>query len=148
MLFDISSLIDPPCRANGRKDLFADTKRKAWKSVHKAEARCDFSPNNWRMNSRGILFLSAWKASIYGMTLSDNKADPSMPEIFAKNISEFITRFFNISTNSDSSVFFHKFRFFMVTDHSISFVDGGVMARMLQAHGKNMISFAAIKTKL
>lgn len=100
MLFDLSLLLDNKNKADIPEDLFADIKRKGWKKLHVAEARCDFSPNNLRMNARGVLFLSVWKASVYGMTLSDIKADASMPEFFAKNISDFLARFFNISTFS------------------------------------------------
>lgn len=103
MLFQIKEILDHAKMELALPDLFAEKKRAAWKSVSKAEARCDFAPDRWRLNSRGILFLSVWKASIYGMTLSDIKADGSMPEFFAKNISDFLSRFFNISKNSDSS---------------------------------------------
>lgn len=102
MLFDIGDIIGKS-KPKASADQFAEKKRAAWKSIHKAEARCDFAPDRWRLNSRGILFLSLWKASIYGMTLSDIKADEEMPEFFAKNISDFIARFLNISRPSDSS---------------------------------------------
>lgn len=106
MLFDVGDVIDLGGRgANAGPDLFADKKRAAWKSANSAVARCDFAPDRWRLNSRGILFISLWKASVYGMALTDIKADPDMPNFFAENISDFIRRFFNISVSSDSSAF-------------------------------------------
>ena len=100
MLFDISEFTAPAGRANGNKDLFAEKTRAAWHSQNKKEARCDFAPDRWRLNSRGIFFISLWKASIYGRTLTEIKADDEMPDFFAKNISDFITRFFNNSASS------------------------------------------------
>lgn len=92
-------------RHNTSDDDFFKHKRKAWKDLKKTEARCDFAKDRWRMNSRGILFISLWKASVYGMTLSSIKADDDMPDFFSKNISDFIKRIFNVSENSENSAF-------------------------------------------
>lgn len=80
-------------------DIF-DRKRKAWKKLNAAEARCDFAPNKWRLNSKGFFFFSLWKASTYGMTLKEIKADEDMIDFFAQNICHFIAKIFNISTSS------------------------------------------------
>lgn len=103
MLFDISTLTGSKRMGEHSSDPFAEKKRAAWKDVSKAEARCDFAPNKWRLNSRGVFFFSLWKASIYGRTLSEIKGDLSMPHFFAENIYDFITRFFNFSASSANS---------------------------------------------
>ncbi|MGM9832230.1 MAG: hypothetical protein ACI31A_00890, partial [Candidatus Limisoma sp.] len=58
------------------KDLFEEKKRKAWKELDVAEARCDFAPNRMRITNRGgVFFITLWKKSVYGRTLTDIKGD-------------------------------------------------------------------------
>ena len=65
---------DTPTRSD--KDLFAEKKRAAWKGVQVDEARCDFSPNRMRITNRGgVFFITLWKKSVYGRTLTDIKGD-------------------------------------------------------------------------
>lgn len=78
-----ASSISAPAPLN---DLFAEHKHAAWKDVQTAEARCDFSPNRIRLTSRGVMFISLWKKSIYGRTLTDIKGDSDMVAYFADNI--------------------------------------------------------------
>lgn len=73
------------------KDLFAEQKRAAWKQVQVAEARCDFSPNRMRITNRGgVFFITLWKKSVYGRTLTDIKGDDAMVGYFADNIAPLI----------------------------------------------------------
>ncbi len=77
--------------AKETKDLFEEKKRAAWKQVQTAEARCDFSPNRMRITNRGgVFFISLWKKSIYGRTLTDIKGDEEMIPFFADNIAKLI----------------------------------------------------------
>lgn len=73
-----------------KKDLFEEQKRKAWKQRDAAEARCDFSPGRMKITKRGVVFISLWKKSLYGRTLTDIKADDEMIVFFADNVSELI----------------------------------------------------------
>ena len=69
------------------KDLFEEKKRAAWKAVNTAEARCDFAPSRMKISNRGgVFFISLWKKSIYGRTLTDIKGDSDMIPFFANNI--------------------------------------------------------------
>lgn len=69
------------------KDLFEEKKRVAWKAVNTAEARCDFAPSRMKISNRGgVFFISLWKKSVYGRTLTDIKGDADMIEFFANNI--------------------------------------------------------------
>ena len=96
------------------KNLFEEKKRKAWKELDAAEARCDFAPNRMRITNRGGVFfitrciISAaaqqcsnefgiafalhdiWKKSVYGRTLTDIKGDDDMVGFFADNITPLI----------------------------------------------------------
>lgn len=45
--------ISAPQFSDKSKDLFEEKKRKAWKQLDTAEARCDFSPGRIRMTNRG-----------------------------------------------------------------------------------------------
>ena len=89
---DLSGSLDLPEVDIGKKtenkDIFAVEKRKAWdKSV---EARCDFS-RRVRLTKRGdVFFISIWQKTLYGRTLTDIKADDSMVNFFADNISPLI----------------------------------------------------------
>lgn len=85
--FDASSL------SAGKEptDLFAEKKRAAWKDVQVAEARCDFAPNRMRITNRGgVFFITLWKKSVYGRTLTDIKADDAMVGFFADNIAPLV----------------------------------------------------------
>ena len=89
---DLSAPLDLPevnlNKSIENKDIFAVEKRKAWdKSV---EARCDFS-RRVRLTKRGdVFFISIWQKTLYGRTLTDIKADDSMVNFFADNISPLI----------------------------------------------------------
>lgn len=89
---DLSGSLDLPVVDMGKnienKDIFAVEKRKAWdKSV---EARCDFS-RRVRLTKRGdVFFISIWQKTLYGRTLTEIKADDSMVNFFADNISPLI----------------------------------------------------------
>ena len=73
------------------KDLFEEKKRKAWKELDAAEARCDFAPNRMRITNRGgVFFITLWKKSVYGRTLTDIKGDDDMVGFFADNITPLI----------------------------------------------------------
>ena len=73
------------------KDLFEEKKRKAWKELDVAEARCDFAPNRMRITNRGgVFFITLWKKSVYGRTLTDIKGDDDMVGYFADNITPLI----------------------------------------------------------
>lgn len=72
-------------------DLFAEHKRAAWKEVQTEEARCDFAPNRLRITVRGgVYFISLWKKSVYGRTLTDIKGDDDMVRFFSENITALI----------------------------------------------------------
>lgn len=69
------------------KNLFEEKKRKAWKQLDTAEARCDFSPSRMKITNRGgVFFITLWKKSVYGRTLTDIKGDDTMVDFFADNI--------------------------------------------------------------
>ena len=78
--------------SNKSKDLFEEKKRKAWKELDAAEARCDFAPNKVRISYRNPAFgiISLWKKSVYGRTLTDIKSDPDMVEFFATNVAKLV----------------------------------------------------------
>lgn len=99
MLIDVDDITAKP---ESKKDLF-DFSRSSWHANSSAVPRCDFAPDRWRLASRGVLFLSLWKASVTGMPLTDIKQDISMPDFFIENISTFISRIFNISKMSGVS---------------------------------------------
>lgn len=71
--------------------MFEEKKRKAWKQLDTAEARCDFSPSRMKITNRGgVFFISLWKKSVYGRTLTDIKGDDGMVGFFADNIAPLI----------------------------------------------------------
>lgn len=72
-----------------RKDLFCPEKRAAWDNSE--EARCDFSRHPSLTRRNGVLFLSLWKKTLYGRTLSEIKGDDDMIEFFAKEMFLFIS---------------------------------------------------------
>lgn len=71
------------------KDLFAVNKRKSWDKT--VEARCDFTYKLNLTRRSDVDFISIWKKSVYGRTLTDIKSDPSMVGFFAKSITPVIS---------------------------------------------------------
>ena len=71
------------------KDLFAVNKRKSWDKT--VEARCDFTYKLSLTRRSDVDFISIWKKSVYGRTLTDIKSDPSMIEFFAESITPVIS---------------------------------------------------------
>ena len=71
------------------KDLFAVNKRKSWDKT--VEARCDFTYKLSLTRRSDVDFISIWKKSIYGRTLTDIKGDPDMVSFFAENITPVIS---------------------------------------------------------
>ena len=83
--------LSPSLAGKEPADLFAEKKRAAWKDVQVAEARCDFAPNRMRITNRGgVFFITLWKKSVYGRTLTDIKGDDAMVGYFADNIAPLI----------------------------------------------------------
>lgn len=72
-----------------RKDLFCPEKRAAWDNSE--EARCDFSRHPSLTRRNGVFFLSLWKKTLYGRTLSEIKGDDDMIEFFSNEMSLFIS---------------------------------------------------------
>lgn len=90
-VLEVPDLDASPAKAHEDKDLFAEKKRAAWKGVQVDEARCDFSPNRMRITNRGgVFFITLWKKSVYGRTLTDIKGDDEMVGFFADNIAPLI----------------------------------------------------------
>ena len=91
-VLEVPDLDASPAKAKGGdKDLFAEKKRAAWKGVQVDEARCDLSPNRMRITNRGgVFFITLWKKSVYGRTLTDIKGDDAMVDYFADNIAPLI----------------------------------------------------------
>ena len=88
---DLSDSQSPVSNSRLPKDLFAERQRAAWKQVQVAEARCDFAPNRMRITNRGgVFFITLWKKSVYGRTLTDIKGDDDMVGFFADNISPLV----------------------------------------------------------
>ena len=71
------------------KDLFAVSKRKSWDKT--VEARCDFTYKLSLTRRSDVDFISIWKKSVYGRTLTDIKGDPDMVTFFANNITPVIS---------------------------------------------------------
>ena len=71
------------------KDLFAVNKRKSWDKT--VEARCDFTYKLSLTRRADVDFISIWKKSVYGRTLTDIKGDPDMVTFFADNITPVIS---------------------------------------------------------
>ena len=71
------------------KDLFAVSKRKSWDKT--VEARCDFTYKLSLTRRSDVDFISIWKKSVYGRTLTDIKGDPDMVTFFADNITPVIS---------------------------------------------------------
>ena len=72
-----------------QKDLFAVNKRKSWDKT--VEARCDFTYKLSLTRRSDVDFISIWKKSVYGRTLTDIKGDPDMVTFFAENITPVIS---------------------------------------------------------
>ena len=71
------------------KDLFAVKKRSSWDKTN--EARCDFTYKLSLTRRSDVNFISIWKKSVYGRTLTDIKNDPAMVEFFAESITPVIS---------------------------------------------------------
>ena len=71
------------------KGLFAVKKRSSWDKTN--EARCDFSYKLSLTRRSDVNFISIWKKSVYGRTLTDIKNDPVMVEFFAENMTPVIS---------------------------------------------------------
>ena len=71
------------------KDLFAVNKRKSWDKT--VEARCDFTYKLSLTRRSDVDFISIWKKSVYGRTLTDIKGDPDMVTFFAESITPVIS---------------------------------------------------------
>ena len=86
-----SLVIDIPTKQNKalQKDLFAVNKRKSWDKT--VEARCDFTYKLSLTRRSDVDFISIWKKSVYGRTLTDIKGDPDMVTFFADNITPVIS---------------------------------------------------------
>lgn len=70
------------------KDLFAEKKHASWdKSV---EARCDFSYELRLTRRASICFISIWKKTIFGKTLTEIKSDDNEIDHFAEGITKLI----------------------------------------------------------
>lgn len=72
-----------------QKDLFAVNKRRSWDKT--VEARCDFTYKLSLTRRSDVDFISIWKKSVYGRTLTDIKSDPAMVEFFAESITPVIS---------------------------------------------------------
>jgi predicted amidophosphoribosyltransferase len=64
-------------------------KRKSWDKT--VEARCDFTYKLSLTRRADVDFISIWKKSVYGRTLTDIKGDPDMVSFFAENITPVIS---------------------------------------------------------
>lgn len=85
IMSDVStSKIDPNFSSGGGKDLFGEHKRRAWDKT--TEARCDFTYLLKLTRRTDVNFITIWKKSLYGRTLTDIKSDPAMVSHFADNI--------------------------------------------------------------
>ena len=86
-----SLVVDIPTKQNKalKKDLFAVNKRKSWDKT--VEARCDFTYKLSLTRRADVDFISIWKKSVYGRTLTDIKGDPDMVSFFAENITPVIS---------------------------------------------------------
>lgn len=74
--------------SNGKKDIFASDKRKAWdKSV---EARCDFSFHLQMKCRATVYFTTIWQKTVFGRTLTDIKSDDDMVPFFASSLAPVI----------------------------------------------------------
>lgn len=80
----------PPSDNTAGGENFFERKRKAWHENNHVEPRCDFAPDRFRLNARGLFFLSLWKRSVYGQTLTEIKQDPANVDRFAEGVSPFI----------------------------------------------------------
>ena len=172
ILKDVSGpSIDLDIPVSSSKDIFATHKRKAWdKSV---EARCDFT-HNLRITKRSdVNFISIWKKSVYGRTLTDIKSDPSMVDFFVDNITPVIAdtlghflysgHWCSIPFYEDVAICHSRHR--MNAEFTLNvlpkepnvivfddFVTTGQtlasMKRLLSIYGKNLVFFAGINNKL
>lgn len=83
-----TSAIDPTISFSIGKDIFGEHKRHAWDKS--TEARCDFTYQLRLTRRSEVNFISIWKKSLYGRTLTDIKGDPAMVGRFAESIAPVI----------------------------------------------------------
>lgn len=91
MLADVNpSEVDPYVSFDSPgKDIFAESKRKAWDKS--TLARCDFSYILRLTRRSDVNFISIWKKSVYGRTLTEINGDPAMVDFFASSMSPVIS---------------------------------------------------------
>lgn len=90
ILLDVSGpSIELDIPVSSSKDIFAVHQRKAWDKT--TEARCDFTYNLRLTRRSEVNFISIWKKSVYGRTLTDIKGDPEMVDFFAAAITTVIS---------------------------------------------------------
>ena len=148
-----------------QKDLFAVNKRKSWDKT--VEARCDFTYKLSLTRRSDVDFISIWKKSVYGRTLTDIKGDPDMVSFFAENItpviSERIAASLGIPFYEDVALCHSKQRVNAVFEANNipresniivfdDFVTTGMtlagMKKLLSSLGKNAVFFSCINNKL
>ena len=91
--FNVPSLHVPQLCAldSASPDIFSAHTRKAWKGADVDEARCYFAPYRLRITIRSdVCFISLWKKSLYGRTLTEIKADDAMVGFFAQHIAALV----------------------------------------------------------
>lgn len=73
----------------GVRDIFAETRRRAWDKT--TEARCDFEFRPRITRRAGLWFVSLWQKSLMGRTLTDIKQDDAEISHFAEAVSGLLT---------------------------------------------------------
>ena len=82
---DGSPALDPPAPV---RDIFAEHARKGWDKT--TEARCNFDFRPGLTHRTGVWFLSLWRKSLMGRTLTEIKSDPAEIPHFAGAVSDFL----------------------------------------------------------
>ena len=74
------------------RDIFAESKRKAWLAAQPDAARCDFAEGRACISLRngGFRTLTLWRKSSHGRTLLEIKEDLEMVPFVAEKMAEFI----------------------------------------------------------
>ena len=85
-LSDASPELAPPEPA---RDIFAARPRKAWDKSTEARCNFDYRPGLTKKTAR-VWFLSIWRKSLMGRTLTEIKSDPAEIPHFAEAVSDFI----------------------------------------------------------
>lgn len=88
------SEFSPSALASGevQRDIFAESKRKAWLANQPDAARCDFADGKAHIALRngGFRTLTLWRKSKFGRTLLEIKEDPEMVPFVAERMAQFI----------------------------------------------------------